>query len=138
MQSAPPDFYAFISSTTLLDLLAMTLTSALAGAPGPASAVVACMRAAHQLRCAAGGPVYFVEGRPHSAAALAAEFPESTLFRLPLAEMFVESETCRGLWVETARFVELRCLAPLRREFRRLGVCRSDDAAAMIQLLLGF
>jgi len=124
----------------MLDLHAMTLTSALVGASGQpsVSSVIACMQAAHRLRCAADGPVYFVEGRPHSAAMLIAEFPEFTLFRLPLEEMFVESDTCRGFWIETARFVELRCLAPLRREFRRLGICRSDDAAAMIQLLLGF
>ena len=124
----------------MLDLHAMTLTSALTGVAGqgPAEYVIACMQTVHQLRCAANGPVYFVEGQPYSAAMLTAEFPEFTLFRLPVEDMFVESDTCRGIWIESARFADLRCLAPLRREFRRLGICRSDDAAVMIQALLGF
>ena len=140
MKHAPPEFYTFITKTTMLDLHAMTLTSALTKATDQASTsfVIACMRTAHLLRCAADGPVYFVEGQPYSADMLSAEFPEFTLFRLPVEDMFVESDTCRGIWTETARFADLRCLAPLRREFRRLGICRSDDAAVMIQALLGF
>ena len=139
MKCAPPEFYNFISNTTMLDLHAMTLTSALAGAAEKTtSSVIACMRTAHALRSMVDGPIYFVEGQPHSAASIAAEFPEFTLFRLPLEDMFVESSTCMGFWIETARFADLRCLAPLRREFRRLGICKGDDAAAMIQMLLGF
>ena len=154
MQGAPPEFYNFITNTTMLDLHAVTLANALTEAVGNhassvnassvnassvnASSVIACMRTAHLLRSVVDGPIFFVEGQPHSAASLAAEFPESTLFRLPLEEMFVESNTCVGFWIETARFADLRCLAPLRREFRRLGICKREDAAAMIQLLLGF
>jgi hypothetical protein len=139
MKCAPPEFYNFISNTTMLDLHAMTLTSALTGeAKKSTSSVIACMRTAHELRSAVDGPIYFVEGQPYSAAGMAAEFPEFALFRLQLEDMFVESGTCMGLWIETARFADLRCLAPLRREFRRLGICKRDDAAAMIQMLLGF
>ena len=144
MKCAPPEFYNFISNTTMLDLHAMTLTSALTGAAGKdassvdASSVIACMRTAHALRSVVDGPIYFVEGQPHSAAGMAAEFPEFTLFRLPLEDMFVESGTCMGFWIESTRFADLRCLAPLRREFRRLGIRKGDDAAAMIQMLLGF
>jgi len=141
MERSPPNFLRFISDVSLLDLHAMSLSNALTAShhrrKNLQSHAGACINTAHQLLAAADGPVYFVEGVPYSAVSLAAEFPEIIIFKLKLAETFVESKICPGIWVESSRFVDLRSLAPLRREIKRTKMRCNQNVLQLVQLLLG-
>lgn len=122
----------------------MSLSNALTASASPRyrrknlqSHTGACINTAYQLLAAADGPVYFVDGVPYAAVSLATEFPEIMIFKLKLEETFVESKICPGIWVESSRFVDLRGLAPLRREIKRTKMECSQNVLQLVQLLLG-
>jgi len=146
MERSSPNFLSFVSNMSLLDLHAMSLSNALTESASPRhrrkkpqsqSHTGDCINTAHQLLVAADGPVYFVEGVPYTAADLAAEFPEIMIFQLKLEEIFIESEVCPGIWVESSRFIDLRGLAPLRREIKRTKIKCDQNVLLLLQLLLG-
>ena len=144
IERSSPNFLSFVSNMSLLDLHAMSLSNALTESASPRhrrkkpqSHTGDCINTAHQLLAAADGPVYFVEGVPYAAADLAAEFPEIMVFQLKLEEIFIESEVCPGIWVESGRFIDLRGLAPLRREIKRTKIKCDQSVLLLLQLLLG-
>lgn len=95
-------------------------------------------RAVQQIRRAAGGaPVYLADGRAFVREALAGEFPELEIFGLDLEDSFAESGEA-GVYVETARFADLRSLSRMRREVRRAGLRHPGrDPALLVARLLG-
>ena len=85
----------------------------------------------------AGAPVYLADGKAYVADVLADEFPELTLFRITLADAFVESRVHPGLWVETQRFADLHSLSRMRRELKKTGLANGFKAAEIVKVLLG-
>ena len=145
MRGCPEGFLEFVAQASALDMHAEALASALnryttPGAPLPGSASApgaSYLRAAQKLIEAAEGPVFFAEGHPYTLSVLVKEYPELTVLGLDPGEMFMQSEVCPGIWVETQQFIDLSGLAPLRRQLRRLGLKGGPAAAKIIQALLG-
>jgi len=85
----------------------------------------------------AGGPVYLADGSAFAAGELRAEFIELDIFRLPLAEAFIESPLHPGIFIETRRFADLHLLSRMRRELRRTGLAAGCRCVDVVRALLG-
>jgi hypothetical protein len=84
-----------------------------------------------------GAPVYLADGRAHVREALFAEYPELIVFDIGIENAFAETEV-PGLYVETARFADLRSLSRMRREIRRTGLRHPRrDTNKLLAVLLG-
>lgn len=92
---------------------------------------------AKRLLALAGGAVYLADERAYVRETLRDEFPELTIFRIRLDEAFAESSVCPGLWIETRRFAELRCLSRMRRELKKTGIANGFKAVDVVKALLG-
>lgn len=139
-----PAFYDFVRKASILDVHAETLADALARASGADIShsqqtlrmYSPHLRSAAMLLQSAAADVYIAENRPYVYEALRGEYPELDLFRLNIEDAFVASEACPGFWVETERFADLRCLAPLRRELRKSDA-NAKAATNVVGVLLG-
>jgi hypothetical protein len=144
---APPD-YCYASLIRYLSDPAAAPTDS-ARAEGDFAALMACRsdparaatprRVARLLAEAAGGaPIYLADQHAYVREALPGEFPELRVFDIEIDDAFAQTET-PGIWVETARFADLRSLSRMRREIRRTGLrCAGQDPVKLIAVLLGF
>jgi hypothetical protein len=92
---------------------------------------------AKELLGVAEGDVYLADGTAFTADVLADEFIELALFRLPLADAFIESSIHPGIFIETRRFADLHLLSRMRRELRRTGLAAEPRSVNVVKVLLG-
>lgn len=143
MRQAPGDFLKYIKSSSV-DLHALTLNRALLRVSSTTNSleqeymknISSCSHTAQLLQLAADGAIYFVEDRPYILNKLLKEFPEFSVFQLKLGNTFTESETCPNIWIENSHFMNLRSLAPLRRELQNVHITEKDNMVALICSLL--
>lgn len=86
----------------------------------------------------ANSHVYLVDEKAFILESLIEEFPELSLFKLPLSEAFVESINHPGIWIETQRFKVLHCLSCMRREMKNIGIINEYKSIEIVKILLGF
>lgn len=83
------------------------------------------------------GEAFLAGGRAFARGALAAEFPELEVFRVPERAAFAPSPVYPGLSLETPLFASLCGLAPMRRELRRTGRVPGAAELEKVAALLG-
>lgn len=88
----------------------------------------------------AGGRVYLADQGFYTREGLDEEFPELRIFSIPFERAFSET-LVPGIFAETQRFADLRCLSRLRRELKnsplRPEYNDPEKSVEVVKLLLG-